>query len=463
MWDIREHRRLAVDWPGSAERDLCTDSTWAFTPDGRGIYYPAESGIRSWDVRTGRERHPISVPSAWEVTFSDDGMYVATASQSAVQLWRTADLSAPVLNQPVTGVGLSNLRLDLAVGVLRYQEGSDPAAVLRTLSLDGVVPRQWQQQPYVAARFAPDGAMLATVTGRRIQIRDGGSGELRSTLPESVCEDCPPLVSFSADGRAFAHLTGRDRETATATVRRLNSWGRAATVGKGVNGIVFRPDGRSMVLTQSVTETDRWTLDGESRTAVRRAPDGDALAMSPDGHVLTTDRQLIHVASGRSRRVMTAESLAVTAVFSADGRFLAMGDMDGRVTLWDGKGQRRLAVLVGGSSNGGDLHRPPPALAFSADGTTVAVGGADGSLRLWQTGAPAGPSAPLTSVDGPVLAVAFAEHDTRLRITTRHVTVHSYGLEPRRTAVAVCRRTGSGLSRAAWERYLPAVPYRATR
>lgn len=485
VWDVRERRRLPVAWADGVGPELCGDQTFRFTPDSRSIAAAGTSGLRVWDARSGKERpHAAAGPgSPSDVAFSADGAYMATAADGAVQLWRSDDLSAPVLSHPVAAAGVSSLRLDIEGGVLRYEEGSDPAAVVRTLSLAGAVPRSVRQQPYSEAVFSPDGETLATREGERVRLRDGASGRLRAALPEPACvTDCtPPLMLFSADGGTFAHRTGDGSATATAVVRGLRSGGAQGAagtprrLGKGVQGIGLAPDGRYALVSRTVspsgseparTVTDRWQVGGGSAAAHMdtrtETGAGNILAVGPKGHVLTTENRLTDPVTGRPTPVLAGEGPMETASFSADGRFLAVSDRDGRVTLWNGTGQRRLAVLATGSVEPAHGVLALPALAFSPDGDTVAVGGADGALRFWETATLTSAGAPLPSVDGPVLALAFADGGARLRVTTPRTTTRTFTLAPSRTADAVCDRAGGGLSRDAWKTHLPSLGYRPT-
>ncbi len=62
--------------------------------------------------------------------------------------------------------------------------------------------------------------------------------------------------------------------------------------------------------------------------------------------------------------------------YSPDGRFLASGDRDGDITLWDAATHQTLATLTGHS----DFIN---SLAFSPDSTMLASGSKDNSIRLW--------------------------------------------------------------------------------
>ncbi len=111
---------------------------------------------------------------------------------------------------------------------------------------------------------------------------------------------------------------------------------------------------------------------------------------------------------------------AIAVAFSPDGSLLALGDLDGAVTLWDSVTNEQLASFEGHT---GAVR----ALEFSPDGSLLASGSDDGSVRVWNvSGMPeefselaildSGAGAPVLTVsfspDGSLLATAGGAEDS---------------------------------------------------
>lgn len=182
-------------------------------------------------------------------------------------------------------------------------------------------------------------------------------------------------------------------------------------------------------------------------------------AVDPTGRTaLTSEGTLVDVATGRRRTGgVEGEDFLSAGTFSPDARYLAAEDASGRLTLWDARTWRRIAVL---RPNGSTLV--DSALAFSADGSLFAASSADGSVQVWETARTRLPAATIPAGDGPVLAVGFGSGARELHIATPHLPDRASPLRPSAAAAEVCARAGGGATAAEWQQYLPSVPYRDT-
>jgi WD40 repeat protein len=146
-----------------------------------------------------------------------------------------------------------------------------------------------------------------------------------------------------------------------------------------------------------------------------------------------------------------------------DARRIAAAMDWGAVSLWDGTLRTPLGTLPG------ILSRATPsepeettAVAFSPDGTTLALAGNQGTVRLWDVTSqqPLGPALPTPG--DRILSLAFSPDGGTLHVAGEHVPWQKYDIDPDRAVDTVCARAGAPLSPspAAWNRFLPEVPYR---
>jgi WD40 repeat protein len=327
LWDMTTGREL-FGHSGHQDQVTCL----AFAPNGKALASGGGDGVLFlWDPATGRTRrrltaHLSMVPA---VAFRPDGKMLASAGMhDVIRLW-----------DPASG---------RALGRLKGHRGQ-PATLSLAFGRDGTL-----------ASGGGDGMVRLWDTAKLKELRElaGHKGEVMR-------------LAFSPDGSKLASGVG-------------DSWGQFSlrlwdlTEAKKhrwlqtklrVNGLVFAPDGRSLLSLHTGMGLKLWD------TAT-----GQPIPTALDGKEVW--------------------GTATTAIGSPDGRTLATGEYEGYVVLWEvvtGQERRR---FVGHRGPGGALAfgpdgRPAPgrmpparsapvaALAFSPDGRTVASAADDTTILVW--------------------------------------------------------------------------------
>jgi RNA polymerase sigma factor (TIGR02999 family) len=424
---LRAHRPPAVPLGGPQRAVLrghrMVVGATSFSPDGTVIASgSADATARLWEASSGRELFRLDghTGGVTDVAFSPDGGRLATASlDGTVRVWRVG-----------TGQLDDEVRAD--AGGLKCVRWLPDGRELVAAGLDGTLVRwhvperratrraRWPSPVHCLA-VAPDGSRLAMgCADNRLRIVVAGTWTTDEFGPFA---SLPSGVVFTADGRDVLLAEG-GRVWSTNRLARplfevrtllmsLDCGGDSARLvaagydnnlylwdlrggeprllrghEKPVFAARFSPDGWSVVSSGDDRSVRVWLVEDFQPTGPLPNHDREevlALATSADGRYVATGDL------GGQVRLWAAADGAVCAAwnehrgrghvhrlgFSPDGRRLvSAGDLTGALHVWDVPGRRYL----------GSLRAPGPAalcVAFSADGRWLASGGNDGAVRKW--------------------------------------------------------------------------------
>ncbi|MFD0886584.1 hypothetical protein ACFQ08_18720, partial [Streptosporangium algeriense] len=470
VWDLRTGRELDVPHMPELSAEQCGERRLRLSPDGRRLLMITDTRIRFWELPTGRELPAMDEPGVDEIGFSADGTFLATANADELLVWRAGVPSAPLFRHPLAGEHAFAIRVDPAADQVRYLAGSPNTyswpATVRTLKLNSVVDVGWRDENARSALFSPDGNTLATTYANRVELRDVRTGRLLpgpSPIPcqamDSAEPRCNVIAAFRPDGGVLAygdtHPESFSAQMWDLAGRRVT--GRTAPFPYG-GALAYTLDSETL-LVSGLPPTGSLTLWDLKRGTATAVPGVNGnIALAPSGRSLvTTGGQVADLVSGRAVVRASGSHPASALAFSADGRFLAVGDKTGQTVLWDGTVRRRLGTLTPASPDASDWVS---ALAFSADGSVLAVGTAEGVTQLWDTATRQPIGAPISTPAGYVAALRL-DRDA-LYVAGEHVPLRRHDLTPEAAARTVCRRAGHGLTPDDWATHFPGYTYQAT-
>jgi WD40 repeat protein len=459
LWDATTGKQIRTfEGPANGARAvaLSPDGKFLLTGGGDRGKTPRDTALRLWDVETGKELKQLPGHKSWvdSVAFSRDGKIMASACAFSVLLWdaKTGRL-LHTLEKASHAVAFSPTADLLAVGsplglfdpnngnsVMTMAGAADVQCVafsgdgrlIASGSRDGRV-RLWttkgqellrpggHEAAVSALAFSPDGAVVASSSGRDDSVRIWGTATGARLRKISVGNPTDPqwrdnelsTLAFSPDGRTVATWsrsgtifvwdlgTGRTRELKLGEV-----WTAAVAFsadGKRIAVVTSDGPSRAYVVAVHDAATGREVHRfAPFRGPARRGAELKDLAFSPDGTLLAVagmaevDRGagkvaaqdtvwLFDPASGEPvRRFRQSTSTPSHVTFSPDGRLLAAELPDGTVQLFDvadGADVRKL----GTPDPRRPWNTPPVGFAFSADGKLLALGDEHGRVTVYET------------------------------------------------------------------------------
>jgi WD40 repeat protein len=268
----------------------------------------------------------------WNVAFSGDGAYLASADRDSINVWEAAS------GQEAFALGIRELDLNsftfspdsrlLATAQTIWDVESQQA--VQTLTALGF---------YFHPAFSPGGAWFAVSGGQPIKLLDVASGQVVRTFEAQADNDSFSIV-FSPDGTLLADSghDGRIRlwDVASGQVTRTLAHGTQPDV----HDIAFSPDGQLLVSVGTDYTVRLWDVaSGQTLHTMGHSDGLYGVAFSPDGSLVASascDRtvKLWDVASGRMLSSLRHGDEVTSVAFSPDGSLLASGAYDSKIYLW---------------------------------------------------------------------------------------------------------------------------------
>jgi WD40 repeat protein/class 3 adenylate cyclase len=285
----------------------------AFSPDGKRIATSTSDGqIKLWDLKSRKELFTLSGHEGFinSVAFSPDGSRLASASgDGTAKVW---DLDTQQVIHDLRG------HTDEVFSVAFSKDGER----IVTASIDGTA-RVWD---------AVNGQVLLTFTGH-----------------------AAPLLSaqFNPDGTRIA-TTGDDIAVRVWDSTSGQEIYKLSDFGLDVSGATFSPDGKTLA------------TNGGNDPRLWDAATGEQLFLLPGG---------------------SAPS-AQPPVFTSDSKYMAVAGQDGNVSIWETATGRQYLTFATGTPIDGQIEFSPdcvspPAAPYEWCGVYLATGNRDGSVRLW--------------------------------------------------------------------------------
>jgi WD40 repeat protein len=233
------------------------------------------------------------------------------------------------------------------------------------------------EAPISALAFSPNGVLIASVSGTRIEIMDLQSGEL--TVLGQIGKQ--PSLVFSPGGKSLAGACVD--EPCEIKVWNLQTGGMRVLKGewKGPASISFSPDGNLIAAADGDLSNPAirvWDIETGSARVLGRSTRQITSVALPDGKRVVSGSwdetiRVWNIQTGEARTLAENCSCISHVAMSTDGERIAASSLDGRIRVW--------SIQTGRSRTIGECYGVN-ALAFT---TVLVTGSEDGTLRLWNT------------------------------------------------------------------------------
>lgn len=359
--DVFKIRGLTImGIPGTAEMTLWVDATTQLPVKIEMLDPDPKSSIRisfdqfEWNTSLRDEKFVMTVPSGYQ-----PGEIFTLPEKPSEPASESQDLKQGIL---FAGRVPRRIEVDHSRGtvtaLLGNQEDADVRRANELRQWDVATGKlRWRMDVGGASDLAicAKENLLATVIGKEIQLRDLSTGEVVRSWASDHLLGC---VAFDAKGTRLAHgyiQWARPARSAPPTGG-VEIWNVEAArlehrieLADRVDSVEFAPTGEALLVSSSnfkcrlyhsETAELEYSLLGGNATF---SPDGKHVAMVSSKNPADSSTGRVDLVSLDTKQVIrsfvTAQgpenSYLLTLAFSPDGEFLAAGDWNGSISLWD--------------------------------------------------------------------------------------------------------------------------------
>jgi len=407
LWNVKTSELKQI----LKERDKKQDKALSYSPDGSVFATGSEKGvIQLWDVKTGQLKQTLKGHKAWVIVlrYNLDGSVLASGSRDGIiTLW---DVKTGELKQKLKGHKNRIITLSYSPDGRVLASGSRDKMIKLWDTKTGQLKQTFKghEGGVFVLNYSPDGDVLASGSGdQTIKLWDVKTGELKQTLKGHSGEVI--ALSYHPDGKTIASgsmdktikfwdvKTGQLRQT----LKGHNDW---------VSGISYSRDGSALASGSWDGMIKLWDVetgqlkqvfksDKQSVTALSYSSEGNVFISLGGNTIRFWDADV-----GELKQIMfkgykkdnVLGNNIINLSYSSDSRLLASEVRNGKVNLWDSKGQwkqtlvnpmseKRHTILPNISDNNVLLPKLPDGAitSYNPNMSIIAFGLRGGMINLW--------------------------------------------------------------------------------